>query len=439
MKKLLLALLCLLTFTISSAQSNNDFAKIYIKRAKQAIETDIDFSLALVHLNKAMNRMDTITDRKIASLASLIYFENHHNQASVKEQLAFLKKSEGYSKQYFLLAKNKESEEYINNLESLILIQETLEELVSKEKKQEEERIRKEVELRKIDSLKTVWNNKSATLSVKVDSIYNFNKYNIALYTKNNNFGIINDKAEVILTADEYKAASNFEGFILLKNKIQEPTKIYCFNTKTNTGFLLPNPSDFNSLSTHYGKVMLPRGNGRLVMYPNNSYKPMVYDLNVKKMVKISNQQDLFKNLKKNDIIDKYKKDGKVKVNKEWYQFGGHLGGGIHPLYSEDNYQVHSFLCSVDGNVLKSSSDYQHIGAFYNNKFQAINGDNTMWINQNGTKVSAAKDEAKEYKGNSKVVKIDSGVYQITKDGVIILGNEKLVKMSIFLREFSAK
>jgi hypothetical protein len=165
----------------------------------------------------------------------------------------------------------------------------------------------------------------------------------------------------------------------------------------------------------------------------------MVYDLNLKKTVTIANKEELFKSLKKNDIIDKYNKDDEIKIKKIWYAFGGHLGGGIHALYTIENYQLHSFLCSIDGRILKKSSNYQYIGAFHNNKSQAINGDETKWINQNGTKVSAPKDESGKYKGNSKVVKLDSGVYQIFRDGVIVLGEERLEKMEEFLRKNATK
>ena len=353
------------------------------------------------------------------------------------EKLVFLRKSEVYGKQYFLLSTNRDSEEYIDNLESLILIQETIQELVDEEKKLEEERLRKEKELRKIDSLKTVWTNKSKELTINVDSIYKFNKNNVALYIKDGNFGVIDDRGSIIVKATEYKDAINSEGFILLKNRKSEPNKIYCFNTNNKIGFLIPNVSDFNSLSTHYGQVMLPRGNGRLVLYPNNSYEPMVYDLNLKKTIKVANKIELFKSLKKNDIIDKYNKEGEVKINKKWYTFGGHLGGGIHPLYFEKSYEVDSFLCSIDGKMLELSSGYKYLGTFYNNKFQAIKDDTVIWINQNGTKVSKAEDRFKEYTGGSEVVKLESGNYQIMIDGIIVLDTKELEKMPDFLKRFS--
>ncbi len=437
MKKFILVFSFLFISTLVYSQSNKDIAKVYIKRANEAIESSIDYNTALEHFKKAMKYMDTITDRKIASLGSLIYFEEHHKQENAEGKLDFLKKSEAYSKQYFNLSKNKSSEEYTNNVENFVLIQETISNLEKEIKELEEERIAKEKELRRIDSLKTLWKNKSKELSINVDGIYTYNKNNLALFTKNGNFGIINDVGEIIIEANEYKDALSFDGYFLLKNKKDEATKVYIYNTNNNNGFLLPNVSDFNSISTHYGQIMLPRGNGRLVTYPNNSYQPMVFDLNVQKVVRVQNEKELFKKLKKGDIIDKYNKDGEVKINKKWYTFGGHVGGGIHPLYFNKNYQVHSYLCSIDGKILLAASDYKYIGSFHNNKIQAIYNGKTSWINQNGTKVSDAKDDSGKYAGNSKLKKLENGNYQIIKDGIIILGKEKLKKMSDYLRKHS--
>lgn len=422
MKKIILVFLCLLTFGVSKAQSNKEIANVYIQRAYTVIGDSVDFEEAKVLFEKAMKYMDTITTSNVAKLGAEIYFE-----------LNDFKKAKEFSKQYFLLAKNKKSEEYLNQLELAVTIDEEIELQQEEEKRLEEERIRKEKELKRIDSLKTVWNTKSDALTLKVDSIYAFNKNNLALFKSQNNFGIINDKGEIVVQADEYEFAISYDGFILLLNKEVEATKIYCFNTNNQSGFLLTSPSDLNPLSTHYGRVMLPRGNGRLVTYPNNSYQPLVYDLNLRKTIKVANEQDLLKSLKKTDKIDKYNKDGEVKINKVWYTFGGHLGGGIHPLYDVENYDLKSFLCSIDGKLLNTSSKYQYIGAFYNSKLQALNIGKTTWINQNGTKVAAPKDESGVYAGLSKVVKLEDGIYQIEQNNVIILGNETLVKLPDFL------
>lgn len=424
MRKILLAFFCVAYFSTSYAQNNSEIANVYIKRANAVIEESIDFKEALVLFEKAMKYTDSVTKPKVANLGSRIYFE-----------LKNYKEAQKYSKQYFLLAKNKNSEEYLQQLELHVTIDEELELQLKKEKEAEEERKRKEKELKKIDSLKTIWNSNSLKLSLKVDSVYSFNANNYALFSKKGKYGIVNDKAEVVVEESDFAYAVNYAGFILLTNKEKEPTKIYYFNTNNNKGALLPSPSDFNPLSTNYGKVMLPRSNGRLVTYPNNSYEPMVFDLNENKTVKVSNKEQVFKDLKKNDVIRKYDdKDNEIKVDKDWFTFGGHLGGGIYPLYAENDYKVRAYLCSVDGTLLSTDSNYDYIGAFHDSKAQAIKGDVVSWINQNGTKVSTAKDKFATYKGNSKVVKLEEGIYQIFKDGVIVKGEETLEKLPVFLR-----
>ncbi|PWG06165.1 hypothetical protein [Polaribacter aquimarinus] len=426
MKKILLTLLCVLAFTVTNSQSKKEIANVYIKRAQNVIEESIDYKEARVLFEKAMKYLDTVTDYRIAKLGTIIYFE-----------LSDFKEAKKYSKQYFLVVKNKKSEDYLNQLELAVTIDEEIELEEAEERRLEVERIKKEKELRRIDSLKTLWKNKSDDLSLKLDSIYDFNKNSLALFKNNGNFGIINDRGEIIVSAEEYKHAVSYDGYILLMNKSVEPTKIYSFNTNSQNGFLLPSPSDFNPLSTHYGEVMLPRGNGRLVTYPNNSHKPLVYDLNLKRIVNIANTENLLKSLKKTDRIDKYNKEGEVKINKVWYNFGGHLGGGVHPLYSIENYTLKVFLCSIDGSLLNTNSTYQYIGAFHNNKLQALKGNEITWINQNGTKTNAPKDESGKYSGLSKVVKIAPGVYHIMQNDFIVLGKEKLEKLADFLRSNS--
>ncbi|RCS26311.1 hypothetical protein DUT90_11105 [Polaribacter sp. WD7] len=422
MKNLLFVLICLVAFTTISGQSKKDIANVYIKRSEESLG-NLEIEESLDHFNKAMKYIDTITSHRIARLGTYIHFE-----------LDRFKEAQAYAKQYFLLAKNKKSEEYQDFLELFVNINEEIETLEQKEKQLALARLQKEKELRKIDSLKTMWRNKSEALSLKVDSIYTFNKDNLALFEAKGFFGVMSDRGEILVKADTYQDALHFDGFFILKNTKEAPTKIFAYINSSHSGYMLPSPSEFNALSTHYGKVMLPRGNGRLVTYPNNSYKPMVYDLNARKFVKVANEEELLKDLKRNDVIDKSNKDGEVKIAKEWYRFGGHLGGGIHPLYLPNQYKVNSFLCSIDGSVLNANSTYQNIGFFYNNKSQAVKGNKTIWINQNGTKVTAPKDESGKYTGNSKVVKLENGKYQIMQGQFIVLGGEKLEKQVDFLR-----
>lgn len=426
MKKIILILICFFSFGVYKAQTNEEIASVYIKRSTESLN-NLEVKLAKTHFDKAIKYLDSvITNVNVAKLGMKIHFE-----------LDYFKEAKKFSNKYFSLVQDKNTEEYLELLDLSVDINEALEAELREEKRKEQERIKKEKELKRIDSLKTVWRNKSADLSIKADSILSFNKNNTAIYIKDDKVGILDDRGKIIMEASEYKNAISAEGFILLMNDKKQPTKIYSYNTTTKTGFVLPSVNEFNLLSTHFGKVMLPRENGRLVTYPNNSYEPMVYDLNLKKTVRLVNKTELFKSLKKNDIIDKYNKEGEIKINKKWYTFGGHLGGGIHPLYFEKNYEVNSFLCSVDGKMLELSSGYKYLGAFHNNKIQAIKDDVSIWINQNGTKVSRAEDRFKNYRGNSKIVKLNEKSYQIMIDGIIVLDAEELEKMSDFLRKFS--
>lgn len=433
MKKLIIYIFLFSGLLVYSQASDRAIVNAYIKRAENAME-NLECKQALKNFNKALSRLDTITNRKIARLGSQIYFELHHKEETLKEQLSFLNIAREYLNQYFRIYKKDKTEEYASAIDDQLLFEDTLEELENKIKEQEAEELRMKIEREKIDSLKTVWKNTSKRLSLKIDSIFEFNKNNIALIKNKGFYGLIDHFGSIIINADEFKDVICFDGLYIFKNTEIDPTKLFYYNSFTKISYQLPLISDFYTLSTHFGKVMLPRGNGRLVTYPNNSTKAFVYDLNVRKVVRVANEKELFKNLDKSDAIDKYNKDGQVKVNKEWYNFGGHLGGGIHPLYAEEGYELKGFLCSLDGRFLNVVRDYQNIGAFYNGKFEALKGTERVWVNQNGTKVSKAKNEAGEYKGSVKVIKLEDGSYQLMKDGYIILRNEKLEKMSEFLR-----
>lgn len=177
--------------------------------------------------------------------------------------------------------------------------------------------------------------------------------------------------------------------------------------------------------------------NGQLVTYPNNSYEPFIFDLNTRSLVRLENQKELFKSLRKSDAIDKYNNDGEVKKDKTWYTFGGHLGGGVHPLY-EENYVLSGFLFSIDGTFFSAKTDYQYIGPFYNNTMQAIQGNETIWVNQNGTKISSVEDQSKEYSGESRVVKTDGG-FHIMQGDKIVLGDDKLETIEDFVARFFKK
>ncbi|WP_146104909.1 hypothetical protein [Polaribacter gangjinensis] len=425
MKKYLLVVLCFFYFLQFQAQSNNEIASVYIKRANESLN-NLDFSFAKEHFEKAMKYLDTINTSDVARLGTFIYFELKQYEEAKK-----------YASYYFSLAKNKKSEEYTEMLTLSVDITEFLEKIAIEKKRQEEERIRQEKEYKRIDSLRLLWMTKSDMLSIKVDSIYQFNANNVAIYKKNDFFGLMNDLGKVLVEADEYEDIVSFDGYFIFKNKENEPTKLFCYNSKTSKGFLIPSISDFNTLATNYGKVMLPRGNGRLVTYPNNAKEPFVFDLNEQKTVKFLQVEEVLKSLKKSNFIDKYNNDGEVKIDKEWYLFGGHLGGGIHPIYSQEGYDLEGFLCSIDGRFLKKDSHFDFVGFFYNNSAQAVKGSQVFWINQNGTVLNETIDEDVDYQGKTKLTKLSNKNYQLLRDELIILGDEKLEKMEDFIKKSS--
>jgi hypothetical protein len=429
MKKILILIIFIFTYSIVQAQSNNTLVNRNIAKAYAVIKSSIDFEGALYFFEEAVKLHNLKVGKEMAILGASIYFEIHHKRATLLEQLQFLEKAKYYASRYFDLARNRYSDEYANNKEISALILAHMEQLKRK--------IIKQKELRRVDSLKTKWKNKSLSLTIKVDRLYPFNKNGIAVFEHNGFFGVISDFGKVLIEAKEYKDYLSFDGYIILKNQKVNPSKIYAYNSKIKIGFQLPNIKDFNPSSTHFGCVMLPRGNGQIVTYPNNTNMPLIYDLNVKKFVKVANQIELLKKLKKLDIIDRYKKEGKVKINRVWYSFGQDLGGGMHPMYSAEGFILKGFLCSIDGDFLKTNSDYQFIGMFYKGKFEAIKRGKTFWINRNGIQVHKAKDEAETHLGKSKIRKLENGGYQIVRDGMIILGKEKLEKMPVFLKKFS--
>lgn len=426
MRKIIFTLAMVFLSLSTFGQSNEEIAGVYIRKAQNNY-SNLEIDEAANNFVKAIKLLDTIKKADVARLGALIHFE-----------LSEYDEAKNYAKQYFTLVKNKKTEVYTQLLDLYVTIDEELEKIELEKQKDEQARLAREKELKRIDSLKTVWQNKSDALTLQFKSIQSFDKHGISVFQKDDFFGVINDVGNVLVQPITYKAVKNFDGYILLLNQKENPTKIYCFDSKTKKGFLLPNISDFNTLSTHYGKVMLPRGSGRIITYPNNSLKALVFDIATKKFVNVSNQKDLFKDLRKTDKIDKYNNEGQVRINKVWYDFGGHIGGGIYPLYLPD-YTLFGFLCGIDGKVL-TANEYNNIGAFYNDKAHVANGTDSFWINQNGTKVGAATNEAGNYKGESQLMKLESGGYQIHQeyDGqkFIVLGDEKLEPLEDFLRKY---
>ncbi len=420
MKKFFFALF-LTSSLLTYGQSNEDISNIYIKRAQKSFD-NLEIDKSLSNFNKAMKYVDSIASPSIAKLGAFIHYELS-NYTETKE----------YATQYFALVKKRNEEEYTEMLDIYVTVTEEIEKEEAEQKRLEALRIKEEKHGKKIDSLKVVWENKAALLSLKVDTIYNFQKNNSAVYKENNTIGIINDKGIPLIKATTYTAFKRFDGYILLLDKAIHPSKIYCYNTETKQGFLLPDISNFNTLSTHYNAITLPRGNDKLILYPNNALRVIEFDLKRQKMIVIANEKELLKNLKRADKIAKYNKEGQVKINKQWLSFGGHIGGGIYVLFNAD-YSVYGYLCSIDGTLLKSET-HPYLGVYHNNTVEVIKEDKTFWMNQNGTQIEMSKDLSGDYTGTSRIVKLSNGNYQILENDVIVLGDERLENKTLFIEK----
>jgi len=425
MKQILFAIVILLSSNFLTAQSDKEIADVYLKKAKDNY-AKLETEKALSNFNKAVKLLDTITKSDQARLGVLIHYE-----------LMDYKEAFKYAKWYFKLVKNKRTKNYQQLLELYVDIKDELDKQLADEKQLEAERLKKEKKMQRLASLKKTWQTELNTMALEADSIYAFDKNNIALFKKSEYYGVVNDKGVVLLEADNYKAAYHFDGYIILMNKAENPTKIYCFNVQKKLSYQLPDISAFSQLSTHYGHVMLPRGNDKLVAYPNNSSKVMVYDLPTQKFVPFQDQKTLFKQLQKKKAISSFNKDAELKISKKWYRFGGVLGGGVIPLYNKEDYSISAYLCAIDGRKLESSV-YNFIGYFYNDRLQADTNGTTFWINQNGTKVSAPANENGMYNGLSKTEKYKDNLYVFhkNKDGkkIFISGNKELLNQADYIK-----
>lgn len=426
MKKLIVFFLLISSFTASFSQTSEEIASVYMKRAKKVIDEESNYEKATAIFEKGVSVLDSISDASIAKLGVQIYYKQG-NYKLAKE----------YSELYFINAKNKSSEEYSKQLDLAVNLKELVDKQIAEEKRIALIQRRKLKKKRRKDSLSNLWEEKSKKIAIEADTIFNFDKNNYAIFVKNEKYGLITDKGEIIIPASGYGNAIANDGYVLFSNLKEEAFVLYCFDTNSGNGFLLPRPSEINGTSTNYGKIMSPRGNGILVIYPNKTAVPFVYNLKEKKTVVLEDKIAFFKAIKKDDVIEKYDKENRVRIQKVWYNFGGTLGGKMFPVFLTNEDTIHSFISGIDGTVLYTGSDYQYIGGYYKNCYEAVYDKNRFWIDQTGSKVKAPENDAGTYIGKIKPVKIADGLYHFMKDGKIVQGNKTLVTKEAFMKQFT--
>lgn len=402
------------------AQTNKEIAGVYIKKAEVNLEQN-DLETAEQNFDKAVKLLgNQVKDERIDRLGAIIKFN-----------LEDYSGAQNYAKHYFTLAKNKTSEEYTQQLELFVEIGEKLDSVSQVNTQLEAQRVAHLKEIERVKSLKEEWTKKSLELSLKIDDIKGFDINGIGVFKQNNFYGIINDKAEELIEATKYKGYRFFEGYVLLLDDEKSPTEILCFNTKTKEKYTLPNVSTFNNLATHYGVVTQPRGNNKLVMYPNNAGKTLIFDLKTKEFVTLGELKPILKNLKARKHIDSFNKKGKIKVNKQSYIIDNSIDASVYTLYNED-FSFYGYLFLSNKSVV-AKEEIGYLGSSYHNQIEASKNDISTWIQPNKSKTKAPDYKNGNYSGGTTINTLKNGVYQFKNDNYIILGNKKLEPLKDYL------
>ena len=403
-------------FFISSfvfAQSNTEIAEIYLIKSEEQLKKK-ELTKALVYFDKAKSLLGDKTTAKVEEIGTMIYY-NLEDYKVAKE----------HAKQYFALTTEKGSDRYNEVLFLYVDIEEKIEaENKIKAELLAAEMLRKKEQAR-LDSLTGVWNKKAENQSIVADTIYPFDRNNVAVFKSANGFyGVIDDQGNTLVAPGNYSGFMHYDSRIVLTEGIEnQATKIMTVDTYSQEQWLLPAARKFNALSTNYGKVMLPRENGLLVTYPNNSKKVLVYDINGRKFKETEGLDKYFQYWKDQKVIKKFNKENQIKIDKEYLDYGGDLGGYM-AFYTETG----DLFCyiSLGGHIIKVS-EYNYLGTLKNGILQAEKSDGqTVWLTEKGVVTDAMINKNGLYKGMTVLKKV-KGNYQfvnpkneIMKDGVVL-------------------
>ncbi|MCK8481243.1 hypothetical protein [Psychroserpens algicola] len=427
MKSLTTLLLLFISMSLCNAQTDLEIGSVYIKRAEQSY-LDNEMGKAREYFDKAITYIKEINDSRVARIGTILSFDiKDYTKAKILAQ------------RYFELEQEKTSEDYFEMLELYVTIDEAIKQRAIEEERNRLEQLKLAKEKRRLDSLTNLWHEKSQKFYIEIDSIGDFNKYNLAIYKSKDYLGIMDDYGRILMKADTFPHAIAYDGYIIFMNDLERPTRLFCFNSKTQEKFLLPDVTAFNPQAYDYGEIMLPRANGLLVTYPKNCKDVVVFNLNSKEFRAIEDKKELLKNLKKNDIIDKYDKDLNVRIEKQWYAIGNSVGGNFYALFNEDK-ELHGFISASDGRVY-TSDYYSNFGGFCDNKFQVIENGKTIWMDAEGIKYYSNENLSGAYSGTTKFVKTDQGKFKILQKDkgkdVLIKGNETLHLLEDFIEQRS--
>ncbi|MFD2917361.1 hypothetical protein [Psychroserpens luteus] len=429
MKTILTILFVIFNVININAQTDLEIGSVHLDRAEQSY-LDNNMREARKHFDKAILYIKEITDSRVARLGTLLSYD-------IKDYT----KAKILAKRYFELEKDNTKDSYKEMLVLYVTIDDDIKLREIEEERLRLERIKLENEKRHLDSITNLWTQKSSAFLLDIDDVKAFNKYNLAIYRKAGKLGLIDDRGTIIIEANTYEYAIDHDGYILFTDDEMKPTRVFCYNISTKEGYQLPSVTQFDNQAYDYGKFMLPRTNGLLVTYPTNTANVLVFDLNTKQFQSIEDKKEMLKTLKKNDIIDKYNKELQIKIEKDWFELGNTVGGGIHAIYNEKN-ELHGFLSTSEGKIY-SSNYYSHLGAFCDGKFQIIENGTSGWMDAEGLKFDSKPNESGNYSGNSKYVKVKAGQFKILEKNndseMLILEDEKLLLLQDFIEKHSVK
>ncbi|PID95490.1 MAG: hypothetical protein CSA94_01330 [Bacteroidetes bacterium] len=417
MKRIFFTTLFLIVFCCAGfSQLKQEVAQVYFERAAQALDENKDAKAEEYFVKGEEILGGMVSSTNDTRLGAMLYF-----------RLKKYEKAKAYVEQYFSLSPKRGTLEYKTMLEVYVSCEEKIAEQKELERQKEEERLRKEREKRRIDSLTQIWTQEAKKRSLIADKIHPFNKQGIALYELKGNFGIVDDKGAIIKVAENDKFGCNFDGYIVIANRKVAPTKIFVYDCLKKEVVKIPSISEIGPLTTNYGKVTLVRANGSLVLYPDRFSSLFIYNLKEQKRVETveAEKKRILEQLEENKIIDRYKSDGRVRINDVWYHFGSYLGGGIVAMFGEkDENNLKGFFFSSRKKFVPVS-ELNYLGVFYDDKIQGFKGNKILWLNRTGDVIEESENKLHKYKGNSVVEKnddksffiIDKESNKILKDG----------------------
>jgi hypothetical protein len=416
------SLLFFITTSLFS-QSNSEIANIYLIKSEENLALD-NVEQSLVYFEKAKKLFGKDTSPKVEELGTMIYYN-----------LEDFSKSKEHAINYFKLEKNKKSEKYQEILYLFVELEEKIEEESKIDAQIALQELLKKKEEDRLDSLRNVWNQKASKMCFLADSIYSFDKNGIAVFkNEKGNYGVVDVSGNEIVPPNQNTSFSHFDGFIVLKEGMpDQPTKISVLNTSSQQVTELPSVKGFNSLSTHYGKVMIPRENGLLVTYPNNSTKVAVYNLNTNSLVIGGDMTQQFDLWKRKDVIKKFNKNNQIKIEKEYLNYGGNLSG--FSVFHNETGNINCFI-SVGGNIF-STSTYLYMGTLINGFTEAVKADgNSYWIDEYGNESEAQVNKNGSYEGNIVLNKKGNSQFHFVNDkNEIVKGDKVLVSLEEFLKQ----